>query len=280
MMALLASGVWAAEGELLKREDYTDIRHARSVHLGFEAPEADVYYNEVTVEQSQRGTYFMVCGFRHGYFGIQELVEGPKMVIFSVWDPGVQDEPDQVDRDHRVKVLAHGDEVTVDRFGGEGTGAKTYFMYDWKVGETYRFAVKAEVRGPRTVYSGYMFMNETGTWKLISSLATLAGGDPLLRPYSFVEDFHRNYDSVWIARRARFSNGWVRSLAGEWHPLLTAKFTADRTPILNVDAGPDGDGFFLVTGGDTINHTPLGDPMPRPEGPGAPPDLPWLQESE
>lgn len=82
---------------------------ARSVHLGFPAPDATVFYNEVTVEESVPGSYFMVCGFKHGYFGIQEL-SGPedKVVLFSIWDPGEQNDPNSVPADRRVEVL-HND---------------------------------------------------------------------------------------------------------------------------------------------------------------------------
>ena len=48
-------------------------RAARSVHLWYQAPQGVLFYNEVTVDKSQPGTYFCVCGFNHGYFGIQEL---------------------------------------------------------------------------------------------------------------------------------------------------------------------------------------------------------------
>src|SRR5437879_3055372 len=60
---------------------------ARSVHLHYPAPAADAFYNELTVEKSVPGCYFMACGFGNGYFGIQEQSRGGKAVLFSVWDP-------------------------------------------------------------------------------------------------------------------------------------------------------------------------------------------------
>src|SRR3712207_16221 len=76
-------------------------RAARSVHLHYPAPEADAFYNEMTVEQSVPGSYFMACGFRHGYFGIQELSRGRKVVIFSVWDPTRGDDAAKVPVEQR-----------------------------------------------------------------------------------------------------------------------------------------------------------------------------------
>ena len=100
-------------------------RAARSVHLGFPAPDATLFYNEVTVEESVPNSYFMVCGFKHGYFGIQEL-SGPedKVVLFSIWDPGDQNDPNSVPADRRVEVLHNDKDVRVGRFGNEGTGAQ------------------------------------------------------------------------------------------------------------------------------------------------------------
>src|SRR5262245_57446977 len=52
----------------------------RSVHLQYPAPDGDAFYNEVTVAKSSEGTYFCVCGFSKGYYGIQELGNGKKLL--------------------------------------------------------------------------------------------------------------------------------------------------------------------------------------------------------
>src|SRR5688572_24252891 len=82
---------------------------ARSVHLGYPAPEGRLFYTEMTVEESVPGSYFMACGFHRGYFGIQELGNGKKVVIFSVWDPTTGDNPNAVATEKRVEVLSQGD---------------------------------------------------------------------------------------------------------------------------------------------------------------------------
>ena len=97
-------------------------RAARSVHLGYAAPPAEIFYNEVTVRETYPGSYFMVCGFRHGYFGIQDLGGGRKVVLFSVWDPAGTDtrgrgNPNDVKQEDRVKVLYAGEGVQISRFG-------------------------------------------------------------------------------------------------------------------------------------------------------------------
>ena len=121
----------------------------RSVHLRYPAPEAVAFYNEVTVDASARGSYFMVCGFGGGYFGMQELGDGKKVLLFSVWDAADKNDPNAVAEEKRVKVLQKDEKVRVGRFGNEGTGAQSFFDYDWKPGATYRFLVTAKPEGAR-----------------------------------------------------------------------------------------------------------------------------------
>ncbi|AWM39765.1 hypothetical protein GobsT_18730 [Gemmata obscuriglobus] len=239
----------------------------RSVHLGYPAPEGVAFYNELTVEKSAEGTYFMAAGWGKGYFGIQELANGKKLVLFSVWDPTTGDDPKKVDESKRVKMLHKDAAVRVGRFGGEGTGGQSFFDYDWKIGETYRFLVTAKPDGDaRTAYSGYFFVPEKtaggsggspakGQWKHLVTFSTLTKGDLLKGCYSFVEDFRRNKVSTTKERRASFGNGWIKPAKGEWVPLDKARFTADANPVTNIDAGAADGRYFLTTGGDIENKT-------------------------
>lgn len=252
-------------------------RAARSVHLRYEAPEATAFYSEVRVEQSVPGSYFEVCGFTGGYFGIQEQDKGRKVVIFSVWDPTKGDNPNAVPEDERVEVLDKADDVRARRFGGEGTGGQSFFTYDWKVGETYRFLVTATVTGKKTAYAAYFYLPEKGAWKHLVTFRTLAGARRLERFYSFIEDFRRDTASAREVRRALYGNGWVLDEAGQWHALTRAQFTASGATWEardTIDAGVVGDRFYLQTGGDTATHTPLLSVMERPAGDGRPPELP------
>lgn len=245
----------------------------RSVHLSYEAPKpagkpaatpgGTVFYNEITVEKSAEGTYFCVCGFNAGYFGIQELSKGKKVVIFSIWDPGSQNDPNSVKDEQRVQLLHKDEQVRTGRFGGEGTGGQSFLDYDWKIGQTYRFAVHAKLDGNRTQFAGYFFVPEKKEWKHLVTFSTLHKGRLLGGYYSFVEDFRRNRVSATLARQAQFGNGWVRT-GDEWRPIKRAQFTADNNPATHVNAGiAAGDHgaiqrYFLATGGETRNaDTPL-----------------------
>lgn len=228
----------------------------RSVHLGYTAPEGVAFYNELAVEKSADGTYFMAAGWGKGYFGIQELANGKKLVLFSVWDPTAGDDPKKVDPEKRVKMLHKDDAVRVQRFGGEGTGGQSFFDYEWKIGETYRFLVTAKPDGDtRTAYSGYFFVPEKKEWKHLVTFSTITKGELLKGYYSFVEDFRRNKVSTTKERRATFGNGWVKPAKGDWVPLDKARFTADANPVLNIDAGATAGRYFLATGGDIENKT-------------------------
>lgn len=229
----------------------------RSVHLWYPAQQAAAFYNEVAVERSADGTYFMVCGWSKGYFGIQELASGKKLLLFSVWDPAAGDNPAAVPAEKRVKMLHKDAQVRVGRFGNEGTGGQAFFDYDWKLKETYRFLVTAKEDGPeRTAYSGYFHVPEKKAWLHLVTFSTLTPKGEMLRGcYSFVEDFRRNGTSATKERKAIFGNGWVKSTSGDWTSLDKARFTADSNPAMNIDAGSAGSRFFLATGGSTANVT-------------------------
>lgn len=224
----------------------------RSVHLSYPAGRGLAFANEVVVDKSAPGTYFMVCGWDTGYFGLQELDKGKKVVIFSVWDaPG-----HAANEDERVALVYRDRKVRVGRFGGEGTGGQSFFDYNWKPGQPYRFLVTATARGSRTEYAGYFYVPEDAAWTHLVTFSTLTGGRPLAGYYSFVEDFKRDRVSATRAREAHFGNGWVRETGGGWEPLRRARFTADSNPVLNINAGTDAARFFLATGGETRNTGP------------------------
>lgn len=232
----------------------------RSVHLWYsDAPVADAFYNEVRVQESADGTYFAVCGWSRGYFGIQQLGDGRKVVIFSVWDPPAGDHPDEVPPEKRVQLLFQGDDVRVNRFGYEGTGGQSFLDFPWKTDATYRFLVTARPHGSTHVaYAGYFYLPEEGRWKHLATFATLIPpGEGLRGLYSFVEDFIRNDESTRHVRRAIYGPGWVRTGNDEWTPLLQATFTADNNPARNIDAGLAPPGFFLSTGGTTPENASL-----------------------
>ncbi len=236
-------------------------RQARSVHLQYELPAGSVrrMTADVTVRDTVPGTYFCALAFNGGYVGMQDLPSGERVAIFSVWD--TEDPFDfktreaDVHMDRRAHVLYSGPGVRVKRFEGEGTGAQTMMPFAWKVGETYTFTVESEPDGDgRTVFTAYCRMPGGEDFKIATLSTCGRGGDPnLAGVMSFVEDFIRNGESVKHIRRADFT----RICAGT-SSVSHAVFTGDRNPAKTVDAGSVPEGFFLQTGGSTMNvHAPL-----------------------
>jgi hypothetical protein len=244
--------IHAAAPAIVRADEKLQGKACRSVHLAYPAAKGAAFYNEVAVDRSAPGTYFCVCGWDKGYFGMQELGGGKKVLIFSVWDSN-QDDPRAVGEERRVRLLHRDEKVRIGRFGGEGTGGQSFFDYDWKPGETYRFVVSAKVDGERTEYAGYFYVPEEGAWKHLVTFSTITGGRPLGGYYSFVEDFKRDGVSATRPREARFGNAWVKAVGGGWEPVARARFTADRNPVTNIDAGVRDGRFFLITGGATEN---------------------------
>jgi hypothetical protein len=234
----------------------------RSVHLAYPAAAGTAYLNQVTVETSAPGTYFCVCGFDRGYFGIQELGNGKKVAIFSVWDPGKQDDPKSVATENRVNLLFKDPAVRVARFGGEGTGGQSFLDLEWKTGQTYRFLVTVQPDGAsgRTAYAAHIATPEAPDFRHLVTFSTPSGKPTLGGYYAFVEDFRRDRVSATRPRAARYGPGWVLEAKSlKWAPLNLARFTADGNTSLAIDAGSEGDRFFLATGGPTTNtHTKLG----------------------
>jgi hypothetical protein len=249
-------------------------RAARSVHLSYPAPDADLYYNEAVIERSTAGSYFMVCGWNTGYFGVQELADHRKVILFSVWDPTRGDDPNAVKAEERVECLYQAPDVRVRRFGGEGTGGQCMGDFSWSLGETNRFAVTIAAAGDKTAYSGYVWLPRERAWKKLVTFRTRTGGQPLRGLHSFVEDFRRDTRSALEQRRARFGNGWSRSVAGAWSPLAKARFTASGAEWEakeTIDAGLAGGWFYLATGGGTAMSRPLLDVIERTAPAGEPP---------
>lgn len=235
-------------------------RAARSVHLGYSAPDATAFSIEMTVLASTPGSYFMAAGWNTGYFGLQELADRRKVVILSVWDPTTGDDPDAVQGADRVECLFQAPDVRIKRFGGEGTGGQCLGDFAWKLGESVRFGVTARVDGDATSYEGYIQPTGADEWKHLVTFRTRTGGMPLRGLYSFVEDFRRDGRSAGEMRRASFGAAWALGVDDTWTPLARARFTAsnaDWEARGAIAADLDEDRFTLATGGDTRPGRPL-----------------------
>ena len=253
-------------------------RAARSVHLLYHGPPGRVFFNTATIERSQRGSYFEVCGFSQGYFGLQELGDGKKVVIFSVWDAGRGNNPGVSGADRHARVLYQGTGAKASHFGGEGSGEHIFYNYNWRLGSTYRFMVIARAVAERTAYAAYFYLNRARTWKHLATFSTLAGKSAGLLGgyYSFIEDFLRNTRSAMQVRRACYGPGWVRGVRGCWRELARATFTASDSvweAKKSIDSGVAKGRFYLQTGGNTRQQAKLGSVLTLPRVEQGPPAI-------
>lgn len=226
---------------------------ARSIHWGYDSPAVAAFAIDMTIDESVPGSYFMAAGWNTGYFGLQELDRGRKVVLFSVWDPTKGDDPNRVKDEDRVECLYQAPEVRIKRFGGEGTGGQCMADFDWKLGERVQFLVLGRPDGEKTAYSGFIRRTGDVEWKQLVTFRVRTGGKELGGLYSFVEDFRRNGKSATEVRRARYANGWVQA-KGEWRPIEKARFTASNAETEakeTIDAGVVEGQLFLATGGAT-----------------------------
>ncbi|MBM4096564.1 MAG: DUF3472 domain-containing protein [Planctomycetes bacterium] len=227
----------------------------RSVHLQYQAPEAEWFHSTIVVEKSAPGTYFCAGGFSQGYLGIQQLGNGKRLAIFSVWDPTSGDDPSKVDPAKRVKMLEKGPKTRVGRFGGEGTGGQSFIDdLPWKEGQEVRFLLRAKALPDekRTAYSAWVALPDA-PWQPIATFSTLSDGRLLKGYYGFVEDFKRDVASARQERVAYYRDTQVRDAKGKWQAVTKARFTADSNPSTAIDAGAGKRGMFLATGGATAN---------------------------
>lgn len=255
-----------------------DLGGCRSVHFWWHpSPAASAFYNEVKVNRSSNGSYFCVCGFNHGYFGIQQGKDGNKIVIFSVWDPSNPQDltarASDVPVNKHVQVTYCDTAVVTKRFGGEGTGQQSFYQFPWEIGKSYKFLVTARPDKDRTAYAGYVFDPRINRWKHLATFSTLANGDLIKGPYSFDEDFKRDAQSIQEERSAYFSNGWLQ-IGTQWQPITSAGFSATQNSQTNIDAWSDNNGFGLATGGPTQNrHARVGEKLTAASSMGNPPHI-------
>ena len=210
----------------------------------------------------------MVCGWDKGYFGLQELGNGKKLLIFSVWD-SEQNDPKAVEEDRRTKLIYKDEKVRIGRFGGEGTGGQSFFDYDWKVGETYRLMVTSKVErrtGPNTRATSSTRKRQE--WKHLVTFSTVDRGKDLGGYYSFIEDFKRDRVSTTRPARPDSATAWSGPRTANSIALTRARFTADANPVTNINAGVGRRPVLPRTGGKTKNTGPkLREIMTLPDEP-------------
>jgi hypothetical protein len=209
----------------------------------------------------------MANGFGEGYFGIQVNSATERRVLFSVWSPFSTDDPKSIPEDMRISLLKKGEGVHTGEFGNEGSGGQSYFRYNWKAGNTYKFLLKGEPDNHNnTTYTAYFFAPEKNEWMLIASFKRPKTDTYLKRFHSFLENFIPEQGDK--ERRVLFGNQWIADGNGNWIELNKAGFTYDNTAAkgyrMDYAGGIENGQFFLKNCGFFDQYTPYRSSFERP----------------
>ncbi|MGN1236710.1 MAG: DUF3472 domain-containing protein [Bacteroidaceae bacterium] len=206
----------------------------------------------VPAEYDKIGSYYMALGFSGGYFGFQNNSPTHRQVLFSVWNSVDDDNPDNVGEQHRTKVIAHGQGVTAQDFGHEGSGKQTFISVDWQPGKTYKFLRNAQKSSPTTTdYSAWFYDSVNDNWIFMATLRRPDTKTRIVGLHSFLENFSpRQGDKT---RKAYYFNAWYKPVGKDWQYISKAKLTNDLTGSkgirLDFNGGTETDKFFLTNGG-------------------------------
>jgi hypothetical protein len=266
---------------------------ARSIHLRYPAgPDVAMFYNEIYPQEVPPGTYFCTAGFGTdsrgpgpcGYAGVQQLLDGSQIAIFSVWHRMADKETARGDA--LATTVAINSAATGTAFSGEGSGSSIRFPLAWMIrsDDPIRFVVTAEALGRDTVLSAYMARGEEPWISIGAMLRAETGGRLMKGLYGFIEDFARTGDTDGVSaaerspyrlRSAVFANPWAYSAqpVGSLEPIPQVQVSVySPHPLENVLAEPAPDetpfGVRLATGtAQLAQPSPVGrtiaDPAPQ-----------------
>ena len=210
--------VWCLAGSLFAGQNA-----APSSHLVFDDNfEGDIVINEVRVPQSGVAmyTYYEALGWRggaSGYAGIQVHPRGNNF-IFSIWDHKEHAAP--------IKAVHRGPGTITQKFGGEGTGLKSWnFELGWEHNTWYTLVSRSWAVGDHTFYGFWAQSGKTKKWTHLVTMdvavkkAFFKGGTD-----AFIEDWLETGKNV---RTTNLRGGWKRKLNGDWHAFQSGRYSVN-----------------------------------------------------
>ncbi|MCC9604594.1 DUF3472 domain-containing protein [Blastopirellula sp. JC732] len=238
---------------------------APSSHMHFDDRFAgDVIINEVRVPKAGEATYTYYetlgwSGKGGGYAGVQAHPKAHNF-IFSIWDNQAQSAP--------IKAIHHGPGTKTEKFGGEGTGLKSWnFELGWNVDVWYTLVARTWPVGDHTQFGFWARAGDTGKWTHLVTMDVAAETMFEGQTDAFLEDW---LDTGKNARTVNFRNGWKRKADGTWFPFGKAHYSVNSWDLVegkrsynyrtNWDGGVQSDStgkyYFMQSGGaDTAMST-------------------------
>ena len=219
------------------------------------APQNESYewcYQEVLMPKQWAtiNTYLMTLGITGGYMGIQMCGQTVKnengqytdtipstyqhRVLFSIWDNGDTDITPDLATYLRAGALAYGDDVTINRFGNEGTGCQS-MVYNgkWNPGQWVQFLTCARpeertivlkdvngndsiIRYPCSLLSTWYKNLDDPEWHYMATIRHSGESHYYSTWYSFIENWADTGGELF--RRAYYRNNYQRSVgSGKWY---------------------------------------------------------------
>jgi hypothetical protein len=154
--------------------------------------DATCLYGEITVLATHPAIYY--CGANWhpgepagGYCGIQHNSQKERRTIFSIWDTAPKLHPSVTEADpHTI----------FNRFGGEGEGAHTHMLWEWKAGDIFQFFVQKQpgVKPDTTDNRYYIYDRQQKKWLHSATINSPNGGKKSVATIggglnSFLENF-------------------------------------------------------------------------------------------
>lgn len=218
----------------------------------------DVLINEVRVPKAGEAmyTYYETLGWSGlaaGYAGIQAHPNGHNY-IFSIWDNKKQSAP--------IRAVYHGAGTKTEKFGGEGTGLKSWnFELGWDTGVWYSLVSRCWPVADHTFYGFWVRSGKTEEWTHLVTMDVAAkdayfqGGND-----SFIEDWLETGKNM---REIHLRKGWKRNLEGEWLAFEKGRYSVNSWDLKegkrsynfreNWDGGVEKDEtgpyFYMTSGG-------------------------------
>ncbi len=196
---------------------------APSSHMVFNDNfEGDIIINEVRVPKAGEAmyTYYEALGWRgmaSGYAGIQAHPKAHNY-IFSIWDHKAHKAP--------IRAVHRGPGTLTEKFGGEGTGLKSWnFTLGWEVDTWYTLVSRCWPVGNHTYYAFWARSGKTRQWTHLVTMDVAAknaffqGGTD-----AFIEDW---LETGKKPRTTYLRGGWKRRLNGQWHAFGRVRYSVN-----------------------------------------------------
>ena len=232
---------------------------APSSHFVFDDNfEGDIIINEVRVPKGGEAlyTYYETMGWRGkaaGYCGIQAHPKAHNF-IFSIWDHKSDTAP--------IKAVHRGPGTKTEKFGGEGTGLKSWnFELGWQTDTWYSLVSRCWPVGEHMFYGFWSRSGATEEWTHLVTMdvavkdAYFNGGTD-----SFIEDW---LETGKNKRVTNLRGGWKRRRERSWYPFGGGRYSVNSWDLVKgkrsfhyntnwnggVSKDSTGEFYFMTAGG-------------------------------